>query len=41
MLAAEKDKLAQDRAWVTSAQAKLVDASRKLDAAFTQLRTGK
>jgi argininosuccinate lyase len=41
MLTVEKGKLAQDRAWVTAAQTKLDDASRKLDAAFTQLRTGK
>ena len=41
MLAVAKEKLAQDRAWVTAAQTKLADASRKLDAAFAQLRTGK
>ena len=41
MLTAEKEKLTQDRAWVTAAQTKLADASRKLDAAFTQLRAAK
>jgi argininosuccinate lyase len=41
MLAAEKEKLAQDRAWVTTAQRKLDDASRKLDETFAQLRAAK
>jgi argininosuccinate lyase len=41
MLAAEKERLAQDRAWVTAAQARLAAAARKLDAAFAQLRTEK
>jgi argininosuccinate lyase len=39
MLAAEKERLSQDRAWATAAQAKLAEASRKLDAAFARLRT--
>jgi argininosuccinate lyase len=41
MLATEKERLTQDRAWVTAAQTKLAAAARKLDAAFAQLRTEK
>jgi argininosuccinate lyase len=41
MLATEKERLTQDRAWVTAAQTKLAKAARKLDAAFAQLRTEK
>jgi argininosuccinate lyase len=41
LLAAEKDRLAQDRGWLDATRGKLADASRKLDAAFAQLRTAK
>jgi argininosuccinate lyase len=41
MLASEKMKLAQDGGWLDAARGNLTDASRKLDAAFAQLREGK
>ena len=41
MLSAEKDRVAKDRAWMAASQAKLAEASRKLDETFAQVRAGK
>jgi argininosuccinate lyase len=41
MLAGAKDRLAADRAWLDATRRKLVEASQKLDEAFTGLREAK
>jgi argininosuccinate lyase len=38
MLDGAKDRLAADRAWLDATRKKLIDASAKLDEAFSRLR---